>query len=64
MVGKVPEDINGVYLRNGPNPKYIPITKRNHYFDGDAMVHAVRIKNGELYYCNRYLWTPRLKAEV
>ena len=27
------------------------------------MVHAIRIKNGQIYYCNRYLQTPRYKVE-
>jgi carotenoid cleavage dioxygenase-like enzyme len=44
--GAVPTDINGVYLRNGPNPKFMPSTNRNHWFDGDSMIHAFRIKNG------------------
>lgn len=26
--GRVPRDINGIYLRNGPNPKYIPSNGR------------------------------------
>jgi carotenoid cleavage dioxygenase len=26
--GRVPRDITGVYLRNGPNPKYIPSNGR------------------------------------
>ena len=53
--GKVPQDISGVYLRNGPNPMYVLENKCHHWFDGDAMVHAIRIKHGQLYYCNRYL---------
>ena len=27
------------------------------------MVHACRIKDGKLYYCNRYLQTPKLQYE-
>jgi len=53
--GKIPTDINGIYLRNGPDPKYLPDNQSHHWFDGDAMVHAMRIKDGELYYCNRWL---------
>lgn len=53
--GKVPTDITGVYLRNGPNIKYLAENNRHHWFDGDAMVHAMRIKDGALYYCNKYL---------
>ena len=64
IAGKVPTDINGVYLRNGPNAKHMPKTNRNHFFDGDAYFHAVRIKEGRTYYCRRYLETPRLEAET
>lgn len=61
--GKVPTDINGVYLRNGPDAKIFPENKSHHWFDGDAMIHAMRIKNGELFYCNRWLQCDRLKME-
>lgn len=61
--GKIPTDINGIYLRNGPDAKYIPENKSHHWFDGDAMVHAMRIKDGELYYCNRWLESERYKME-
>jgi carotenoid cleavage dioxygenase len=61
--GKIPTDINGIYLRNGPDAKYIPDNKSHHWFDGDAMVHAMRIKDGELYYCNRWLESERFKME-
>jgi carotenoid cleavage dioxygenase-like enzyme len=62
--GAVPDDINGVYLRNGPNPKFMPATNRNHWFDGDSMIHAFRIKNGQMFYCNRYTQTPKLLQEI
>ena len=61
--GTIPKDINGIYLRNGPNPKWIPENKSHHWFDGDAMIHALRIKNGQLYYCNRYMQCPRFIQE-
>lgn len=48
MTGKTPTDISGVYLRNGPNPKLIPSNGRQHWFDGDSMIHAIKIKNGQL----------------
>lgn len=28
IIGHVPKDISGVYLRNGPNPKFIPSNGR------------------------------------
>lgn len=64
ITGKVPTDINGVFLRNGPNFKYMPASERVHWFDGDSMIHAFRIKDGRIFYCNRYTQTPRLLYET
>lgn len=45
--GDVPRDINGTFLRNGPNLRTDDSdTKRSHWFAGDSMIHAVCIKNG------------------
>lgn len=60
--GKVPKNLNGVFLRNGPNPFYQPLGKY-HWFDGDGMVHGVRLKNGKAFYANRWIETSRLKQE-
>jgi carotenoid cleavage dioxygenase-like enzyme len=51
--GAIPNDVNGVYLRNGPNPTWLPPHNRYHWFDGDGHIHGLRIKNGRAYYCNR-----------
>lgn len=58
--GKVPEDLSGVYLRVGPNAQHWPPKKRTHAFDGDGMVHSVRIRPGgdASYHC-RFMETPR-----
>jgi len=40
VTGKIPENLRGVYLRNGPNPHFAP-KGRYHWFDGDGMVHGV-----------------------
>ena len=61
--GKIPSDIQGVYMRNGPNAQYKADNNRAHFFDGDGMIHAIRIKDGRLYYCNRLTQTPRMLAE-
>lgn len=63
MTGKIPTDINGVYIRNGPNPLQQPDNNQAHFFDGDSMIHAFRIQGGKLYYCNRWLRTPKFENE-
>ena len=46
--GAVPKSVRGVFLRNGPNPAFRPKLgpKRYHWFDGDGMVHWVRLGGG------------------
>ncbi|QIS21165.1 carotenoid oxygenase family protein [Nocardia terpenica] len=56
VIGAIPEELNGVYLRNGPNPRtgWSP-----HWFAGDGMVHAVALSGGKAcWYRNRYVRTP------
>ena len=43
--GALPGDLRGAFLRNGPNPKYAP-RGLYHWFDGDGMVHGVRLSGG------------------
>ncbi len=58
--GAIPADLNGVYLRNGPNPKYEP-KGSYHPFDGDGMIHAAHFKNGQLTYRNKWVQTEGWK---
>eukprot|EP00933_Yihiella_yeosuensis_P059985 TRINITY_DN6185_c1_g1_i6.p1 TRINITY_DN6185_c1_g1~~TRINITY_DN6185_c1_g1_i6.p1 ORF type:complete len:552 (+),score=95.89 TRINITY_DN6185_c1_g1_i6:75-1658(+) len=61
--GKMPSDVSGAFMRVGPNITFWPPTKRTHVFDGDGMVHVVRIKgNAATYHCD-YLETPRFLFE-
>ena len=43
VVGEVPADLNGVYVRNGPNINHPPLGNY-HRYDGDGMLHAVQFK--------------------
>lgn len=61
--GKVPDDLNGTYMRNGPNPKYPPLGSYSYPLDGDGMVHAVTFDAGTVRYRNRFVVTPGLQAE-
>jgi carotenoid cleavage dioxygenase len=51
---KIPPEIAGWYLRNGPNPR----EANAHWFTGDGMVHGVRIEDGAAkWYRNRWVRT-------
>jgi len=52
VAGEIPQDLNGVYLRNGPNPHYEP-KGSYHYFDGDGMLHAGEFRAGKFTYRNK-----------
>jgi carotenoid cleavage dioxygenase len=62
VAGKLPAELDGMYLRNGSNPYYEPYASY-HWFEGDGMVHATRIKDGKASYCNHFVQTHKLKEE-
>ncbi|KAK9808424.1 hypothetical protein WJX73_003304 [Symbiochloris irregularis] len=49
-------------MRTGPNPYFVP-RGDYHWFDGDGMLHACRIKSGQVSYCNKFVDTFRLTQE-
>jgi carotenoid cleavage dioxygenase len=59
--GKLPPQLRGAFLRNGPNPLFPPTPY--HWFDGDGMVHAVILDNGKARYLNRLVRTEGLLKE-
>jgi carotenoid cleavage dioxygenase len=62
IIGKLPPDLDGLFVRNGPNPQFPPL-KSYHWFDGDGMLHGVRVKDGKASYRNRYVQTDGWKEE-
>lgn len=54
VAGAIPPELDGWYLRNGPNPR----EASGHWFSGDGMVHGVRIEDGRAaWYRNRWIRT-------
>jgi carotenoid cleavage dioxygenase-like enzyme len=52
--GSIPAELNGWYLRNGPNPR----SGAGHWCVGDGMVHGIRLENGRAaWYRNRWVRT-------
>jgi carotenoid cleavage dioxygenase len=62
VIGEIPPYLSGMFVRNGPNPQWTPIGQY-HWFDGDGMLHGVRIQNGKATYRNRYVQTKGWKIE-
>ncbi|MFJ2031981.1 carotenoid oxygenase family protein [Streptosporangium sp. NPDC087985] len=62
VIGEIPRDLNGVFLRNGPNRRYAG-PGRYHWFDGDGMIHAVHFENGRARYRNRWVRTQAFLAD-
>jgi 8'-apo-carotenoid 13,14-cleaving dioxygenase len=54
--GTIPPELNGRYVRIGPNPAKAPNPATYHWFTGDGMVHGVRLQGGKaLWYRNRWV---------
>lgn len=60
--GVLPSCLDGFYIRNGPNPQFIP-RGPYHLFDGDGMLHAIHISNGKATLCSRYVKTYKYMTE-
>ncbi len=41
VVGKIPSELDGMFVRNGPNPQFPPLG-HYHWFDGDGIERAGR----------------------
>ncbi|MBD2495032.1 carotenoid oxygenase family protein [Nostoc sp. FACHB-280] len=62
VIGELPPELSGMFVRNGPNPQYSPLGQY-HWFDGDGMLHGVRISGGKAVYRNRYVQTQKWQTE-
>ncbi|MCU0655370.1 MAG: carotenoid oxygenase family protein [Polyangiaceae bacterium] len=62
VTGVIPAELNGMFARNTPNPQFPP-QGRYHWFDGDGMVHGLRLEDGKASYVNRWIRTSGFEAE-
>lgn len=54
--GEIPAQLDGRYLRIGPNPVTAPDEASYHWFVGDGMAHGIRITEGKAeWYRNRWI---------
>lgn len=60
--GRIPPELAGTYLRNGPNPQFEPLSY-TYPLDGDGMIHAVAFEDGRARYRNRFVRTRCFEIE-
>jgi carotenoid cleavage dioxygenase-like enzyme len=61
VTGAVPPELNGRFFRNGANPAE---GTPSHWFDGDGMLHGIRLSEGRVeWYRNRWVRTKLLAGE-
>lgn len=63
VTGTIPADLQGVYIRNGPNPMFQPVSYQ-YPLEGDGMLHAVYFDRGKVTYRNRWIITRGLVQEM
>jgi carotenoid cleavage dioxygenase len=63
--GAIPPALEGMLVRNGPNPAVPVDPSRHHWFTGDGMVHAVEFREGRaVSYRNRWVRTRKYASEM
>lgn len=63
--GSIPKELNGTYVRNGPNPLKPPNPATHHWFMGTGMVHGVRLAGGRArWYRNRWIRGREVSAAL
>ncbi len=63
--GVIPPELDGRYLRIGPNPVTPPNPGAYHWFVGDGMVHGVRLQGGRaVWYRNRWIRSRAVSAAL
>jgi carotenoid cleavage dioxygenase len=63
VTGRIPPELDGRYVRIGPNPATPPNPAAYHWFSGDGMVHGVRLQDGKaLWYRNRWIRSRAVSA--
>lgn len=65
VVGELPGELDGRYLRNGPNPIDAPDAATYHWFTGDGMVHGIRLRDGKAeWYRNRWVRSTKVSEAL
>ena len=61
--GTIPPELDGSYVRNGPNAQFARSDGWQYPYDGDGMIHVVTLVQSRARYRNRYVLTKDLVEE-
>lgn len=65
VIGRIPRDLDGRYLRNGPNALGLEDVRAHHWMLGDGMVHGVRLRGGRAeWYRNRWVRSSQVTTKL
>ena len=65
VTGRIPRELNGRYLRNGPNVLGLEDPRAHHWMLGDGMVHGVRLREGRAeWYRNRWVRSSQVAKKL
>jgi 8'-apo-carotenoid 13,14-cleaving dioxygenase len=65
VTGTIPPELDGRYIRIGPNPVGAANHAVYHWFTGDGMVHGVKLKGGKAeWYRNRWIKSRAVSATL
>ncbi len=65
VTGRVPRELDGRYLRNGPNVLGLEDPRAHHWMLGEGMVHGVRLRDGRAeWYRNRWVRSTGVAAKL
>ena len=65
VIGEIPAELEGRYLRNGPNPVSVSSPEQHHWFAGPGMIHGVRLRDGKAqWYRNRWVRSQAVRTAL
>ncbi|MHC3469960.1 carotenoid oxygenase family protein [Streptomyces sp. 7R007] len=65
VTGRIPRELNGRYLRNGPNVLGLEDPRAHHWMLGEGMVHGVRLREGRAeWYRNRWVRSSQVAGKL
>ncbi|MFJ4946761.1 carotenoid oxygenase family protein [Streptomyces sp. NPDC088760] len=65
VTGRIPRELNGRLLRNGPNVLGLEDPRAHHWMLGEGMVHGVRLRDGRAeWYRNRWVRSSQVARKL